>query len=485
MLQLPDDFAVYTRQLMGEHAYKALSEALQTEAPVSIRPNPWKWKPEFISSPMDAVPWAEGATYLPTRPSFTFDPRFHAGCYYVQEASSMFLTHVLKTLVPTACTMLDLCAAPGGKSTLARSVLPKESLLVSNEIIRTRAQVLAENMIKWGDPRTVVTQNSPSDFSRMPHLFDVILADVPCSGEGMFRKDPVAVSEWSTGNVDTCWRRQRDIISDIWGCLKPGGLLIYSTCTYNALENEDNVRWIISSFGAEALEIPTDEEWGIMGDMTGSSLPVYRLMPSQVRGEGLFMAVLRKPSDETLPLKEQAFQGIMEEEIAKESRKRQKPQRTQGKGKQTTAISYDACLPWVRGHEDFHWVCTNEEVTALPKAMKSLTQLLGEYLNILHAGVPVATLKGRDWVPHHALSMSRALNTEAFPYYEVGYKEAIAYLRHESITLDGETPRGYILLTYRGIPIGFAKNVGNRGNNLYPNEWRIRSGYGPTEAVEL
>lgn len=487
MLQLPDDFVIYTRQLLGEKNYHSLSEAIQTEPPVSIRFNPWKWKSEFLTSKMDAVPWAKEATYLPTRPSFTFDPLFHAGCYYVQEASSMFLAHILRTLVSTPCVMLDLCAAPGGKSTLARSILPDNSIMVSNEIIRTRAQVLAENMTKWGHPYTVVTQNAPADFATIPHMFDIILADVPCSGEGMFRKDSTAVSEWSITNVDTCWKRQRNIIADIWECLKPGGILIYSTCTYNALENEENVQWIISHFGAEAITVDTDSNWGIIGDITGHSLPVYRFMPSHIRGEGMFMAVLRKPADNTIPEEEHAFKGRRTNAPTNgEGKKlRSKGQRAQGKGDIFQTIPYETCKSWLKQSEDYHWESSHEGIRAVPLSANPLIQLLKQHLNILHAGVPIATLKGRDWIPHHALSMSRALNTDAFTRYELDYKEATAYLRHESIILDNETPRGYILLTYRGVPLGFAKNVGNRANNLYPNEWRIRSGYGPTEVVEL
>lgn len=489
MLKLPDNFITYTSHLLGEPAFQELSKALSNESPVSIRFNPWKWKPEFLTSPMDAIPWNEGSSYLPTRPAFTFDPLFHAGCYYVQEASSMFLAHILKTVISKPCIMLDLCAAPGGKSTLARSVLPDESILVSNEIIRTRAQVLAENMVKWGHPRTIVTQNAPSDFAEIPHLFDVILADVPCSGEGMFRKDPVAISEWSTSNVDTCRKRQRAIVSDIWECLKPGGIFIYSTCTYNALENEENVQWIIKNLGAEIITIPTVPNWGIQGDVMGLSLPVYRFIPSHIRGEGMFMAVLRKPADEALPEEQQAFQGLeMPLTVqGEEKRSHTKIQRAQGKGKnsKTTTTPIAPCFPWVTQSEDYHWESNSDKLNALPLQMLPIMKLLSQHLNILHAGIPIATLKGRDWIPHHALSMSRALNPDALPQYDLSYKDAIAYLRHESVTLGSEVPRGYVLLTYHNIPIGFAKNVGNRANNLYPNEWRIRSGYAPMETVEL
>ena len=209
----------------------------------------------------------------------------------------MFVERVLQTYVSNPVVMLDLCAAPGGKSTLSRSALPEGSLLVANEVMRNRSQILAENLIKWGYPDVVVTNNDPADFTTMEHLFDVILTDVPCSGEGMFRKDEVAVEEWSVENVDVCWQRQRRILKDIWPTLKPGGLLIYSTCTFNREENEDNISWIAKELGAEVLPVPVDESWGITGNLIGEDFPVYRFLPHRTMGEGFFIAVLRKHTD--------------------------------------------------------------------------------------------------------------------------------------------------------------------------------------------
>ena len=262
-MNLPASFIDYTRSLLGDEEYDKLAAALQQEPPVSIRLNNEKWRfnkeqadignekcPAIAEqadsahasfsvphSSLNKVPWSSEGFYLDERLTFTFDPLFHAGCYYVQEASSMFVEQVLRQYVTKPVVMLDLCAAPGGKSTHARSVLPEGSLLVANEVIRNRSQILAENLTKWGHPDVVVTNNDPADFSSLPSFFDVILTDVPCSGEGMFRKDPVAVEEWSPENVAICWQRQRRIIADIWPGLKPGGILIYSTCTYNTKED--------------------------------------------------------------------------------------------------------------------------------------------------------------------------------------------------------------------------------------------------------
>lgn len=487
MIQLPVDFAENMCRLLGEEEYNALAEALQGESPVSIRVNPWKWQDEFMTTSADSVPWAEGSFYLCERPAFTFDPLFHAGCYYVQEASSMFVQRVLKQYVPCACKMLDLCAAPGGKSTLARTVLPEGSLLVSNEIIRNRAQVLAENMVKWGHSDVVVTQNAPADFTPLTNFFDVILADVPCSGEGMFRKDTESVEEWSMANVDICWQRQRSIVADVWDCLKPGGLFIYSTCTYNVWEDEENIRWMVQYLGAEPLQVPIEERWGIQGDLTGKggALPVYRFLPSHVKGEGFFLAVMRKPLGNSSE-DERAFSGQSAAGIIENNHKRPKKAKdSKGKDAKGTAPSYDVCRQWLLNAEDFAWSVSDDTVSAIPVEWSGVVDLLKKHLVVLHAGVSVASLKGKDWVPHHSLAMSLRLQKAAFSHVEVDYETAIAYLRHEAVVLKESVSRGYVLLQYRGMPLGFVKNIGNRANNLYPAEWRIRSGYVPESEVRL
>ena len=282
---------------MGEERFNRFIGAFEEEAPTSIRVNP---KYSLAVGERDIVSWCPEGYYLEGRPQFTFDPLFHAGCYYVQEAASMFILHVLRSLLPIASCpsplhVLDLCAAPGGKSTAMRTVLPEGSVLVSNEPIANRAQILLENITKWGWPNCIVTNNYPRDFRKAKLKFDVILCDVPCSGEGMFRKDPATISEWSMQNVEKCWRLQREIVADAWECLNPGGLLIYSTCTFNTKENEGNVRWIIDTYDAEALNIPIDPSWNITGSLLpGFDAPVYRFISGITRGEGLFLCAIRK-----------------------------------------------------------------------------------------------------------------------------------------------------------------------------------------------
>ena len=466
LMNLPVDFITRTGGLLGEGQFAAFREALAKEPPVSIRMN--RLKTDAVPAGGRQVPWCGSGYYLASRPTFTFDPLFHAGCYYVQEASSMFLEQVLTQYVHEPVVMLDLCAAPGGKSTLARSVLPEGSLLVANEVMRNRVQVLAENVTKWGHPGTVVLNNDPADFVPLGELFDVILTDVPCSGEGMFRKDPVAVEEWSVENVTLCWQRQRRIVRDIWHCLKPGGLLVYSTCTYNREENEDNVAWIAEELGAEVLPVEVQPGWNISGNLAGKDFPVYRFLPHRTEGEGLFMAVLRKTgeSEGDMP----AF--------------RQRKDKKTKAGKEKAPVLPKDAKGWLVSPDQYAWTMEQNRVIAFPILYQSVYEKLQAQMRVVCAGVQVAEVKGKDLIPSQALAMSVARDETAFPSVEVSYEQAIAYLRKEAVVLSADVPRGYLLIRYKGAALGFVKNIGNRANNLYPQEWRIRSGYLP-EQVSL
>ena len=471
-MNLPIPFVEYTRRLLGNEAFEQFIEALDEAPPVSVRFNPKKYINSSIHK--ESVLWSTEGFYLDERLTFTFDPLFHAGCYYVQEASSMFVEQVLRKYTgDTPLKMLDLCAAPGGKSTHARSVLPVGSLLVANEVMRNRSQILAENLIKWGYPDVVVTNNDPADFTKITSYFDIILTDVPCSGEGMFRKDPVAIDEWSEENVETCWQRQRRIIKDIWPALKPGGILIYSTCTYNTLENEENVQWIIDNFDAEVLSIPTPAEWNITGNLlTGTNFPVYRFIPSRTRGEGFFLAAIRKVDDESSA-------DIF---AKKENNKNKKNKKTSGK----KALNNDKELlakasQWLNNADNYSLLIDDNAVKAIPSIYINDIDLLKSSLRVINDGISVADIKGHDLIPHHSLAMSCECNTEVFDTFEVSYEQAIAYLRKETIILPQSISKGFVLLRYKNVPLGFVKNIGNRANNLYPQEWRIRSGYLPNE----
>lgn len=457
-MALPIDFITRTRALLGDE-YAKLEAALQADVPVSIRINPGKGTKAPEAQP---VGWSETGYYLPRRLSFTFDPLFHAGAYYVQEASSMFLEQAIRTFVCEPVRCLDLCAAPGGKSTHLLSTLPEGSLLVSNEVIRSRSNILAENITKWGNPNNIVINNDPEEIGNLRHLFDVIVTDVPCSGEGMFRKDTDSTGEWSVANVNLCASRQRRIIHDIWDALKPGGLLVYSTCTYNTEEDEDNIHYIIEELGAEALSIPLKEEWQITGPLRHDH-PVYRFFPHKTRGEGFFLAVLRKAP------------GDIEEIRPKNKNKKEK-------GKPAPAIP-SSVNNWIQEPGNFRFELFNDTIQAIPSAHYEAWQLIASRLRIVTAGIRLGEIKGKDILPAHSLALSTSLNKNAFTSVEVSWDDAIKYLKKEALLLPDTTPKGYVLVCYKGFPLGFAKHLGNRANNLYPQEWRIRSGYLPDEVL--
>ena len=445
-MQLPEAFIIRTKELLGDE-WAAFEQALNEESPVSIRLNPRKITADLLSEILplsEPVPWAANGFYLSNRPSFTFDPLFHAGCYYVQEASSMILEHFVGNYFPQPAKVLDLCAAPGGKSTHLSTLLLDESLLVANEVIRSRANILAENLIKWGNPNTIVTQNDPAEIGKsLPNFFDVIVADLPCSGEGMFRKDPAAIIEWSVNNVKLCAERQRRIVADVWQALKPGGILIYSTCTYNREENEDNIEWICRGFDAELLEDP------------------HRMMPHKTRGEGFFIAGIRKTPDirqKTLDIRQKT----------KDIRQKTKDV----KGSVLHSSPFDQYL---FSNGDFTFILENSIWLAVPSIHYSDYLQIKNKLRIISAGITLGEIKGQDRIPAHALAMSNALSPVAFPCLEVDKGTALSYLRKEVLqTIPPEIPKGYVLITYKTHPLGFVKNIGTRANNLYPQEWRIR-----------
>ncbi|MBO7114878.1 MAG: rRNA cytosine-C5-methyltransferase [Bacteroidaceae bacterium] len=450
-MPISEEFINILGEILEADERDRLLNALETEPQVSIRFNPQIPDAESLAlqslecSADGRVPWAGNAVYLDHRPQFTLDPLIHMGCYYVQEASSMFLEQAVRKCVSGPVKALDLCAAPGGKSTLLASLLPEGSLLVSNEIQRGRAQILAENMTKWGRPGVMVTCNTPKQIGQSNLMFDLIAVDAPCSGEGMFRKDEGAVADWSLQNVEMCAARQRQIIKDIWPALKPGGYLIYSTCTFNRHEDEDNVRWIMEQFGAEAIKIDTNPEWNIKTSLTRDNLPVYHFMQHRTRGEGFFLCLLRKPDGAFREMPQKPFKA--DPSVPAECRK------------------------WLNdGYENY---VKGDSIYALPAPLASDMNQVSKELYALIPGIEVAVRKGHDWVPAHALAMSDALNTEAFNKVDITRKQALEYLHCDALRLE-DAPRGIVLLTYKGIPLGFAKNLGNRANNMYPQEWRIR-----------
>ena len=444
---LPVEFIENMRQEMGNEA-EALLRALETDPITSIRLNS-KLDVLTFDCDTDEVPWHIDGYYLSERPQFTLDPLFHAGCYYVQEASSMFVQQALEQYVDPSSVVLDLCAAPGGKSTLVSEYLAMDGLLLSNEVVRQRVFVLSENIQKWGNGNTVVTHNTAAEFGeRCKHLFDCILVDAPCSGEGMFRKDEQARVEWSPMAVKQCAERQRSILMDVWDALKPGGVLLYSTCTFNTEENEKNVAWVAEVLGAEILPIDYDPSWGIVESNAG-----YHFYPHKARGEGFYLCALRKNTDEPFA------------PVRIKTPKAPQP------------MAHPEYLPvmrsWLQHPDDWAIRYTDRFATAYPLKYKELIDWLSTRLTCISTGFGLGEERGKGIAPQHSLSMAKDLRKEAFPNVALTREQALAYLRTEALNLT-DVPLGLLLLTYEGVPRGFAKNVGNRQNNLYPNEWRIR-----------
>lgn len=470
----------------GDDRLKGLAETLtNTPATVALRVNPLRFAampPTVVAS--HPVGWNARGVILEgggeRRPQFTWDPLMHAGGYYVQEAGSMIHGYIIERLLgerenrEAPVALLDACAAPGGKTTAAIDVLPEGSVVVANEWDFRRAEVLRENLTKWGRGiSTIITRGDTRRFRKLGETFDVVIADVPCSGEGMFRKDPVAVEQWSPRLVAECRERQEEIIDNLWGSVKPGGWLIYSTCTFNRTEDEGMVEWIMENYGAEPVEIAVDVAWGITGEMWGGggNLPVMRFIPGITETEGLFVAVLRKPGEE---------KG--------EGRKRE---RSKG-GRKARTVAREV-EEWVKGPEggelSYHLTEGDggaaTEVWAVDERWAPLRDMLLREADVIAPGLHVATLKGKSVIPAHALALSEWMDEGAFPRVDLDYPSAITYLQRGMPELPEDTPRGYVVMTYRGRPLGFVKNLGNRANSLYPQEWRILSTHVPEGEVRV
>lgn len=408
----------------------------------SIRINPRK-RAE-IKNLSSKIPWTSDGYYLEQRPSFTFDPLFHAGCYYVQEASSMFVEQAFRQTadLATPLKVLDLCASPGGKSTHIQPLLSRGSLLVSNEVIRSRANVLKDNIIKWGCENAVVTNNDPKDFTRLENYFDVIVVDAPCSGSGLFRRDPEAIEEWSENNVQLCSQRQQRILADIWPALKKNGILIYSTCSYSKEEDEDMVNWLVHEKSALQCLLTFNSSWGIIESGGG-----YRFWPDKVKGEGFFLACFKKTDgEEPVPLKL--------------------------KSKPDVAVKKDIEMlaRWIK-MDGLQFVKHLSTVYAWPQHLAADFSFLLENLRVIYSGVLAGELMRDKLVPDHSLAMS-LLTADQVPRTALNYEQTIQYLQRKDIQLQ-EAARGWQLMTYNGHPLGWANVLSNRVNNYYPKELRI------------
>jgi 16S rRNA C967 or C1407 C5-methylase (RsmB/RsmF family)/NOL1/NOP2/fmu family ribosome biogenesis protein len=443
---LPEEFLKRLKRQKYIDAEELL-KALEEPSPVSIRINKPKWNKKPLNS--EPVPWCNDGYYLENRPSYTLDPLFHSGCYYPQEASSMFLEQVIRQTsdLPGNLRVLDLCAAPGGKSTHLSDIIGPDNLLIANEAIRSRASILAETITKWGLGNTLMTQNDPSAFGRLSGFFDIIIVDAPCSGEGMFRGE-TAVGEWSAVNMVHCSERQKRILMDVWPALKENGVLVYSTCTFNPGENEENIKWIIGKKEAECIRLNVSDFKGII-EIDFEGIFGYGFYPDKVRGEGFFISAIRKT-------------GKQEKAKMKNQRRMElQPDKNDlNIAHQWTQFSKERVFKW------------GDELFALPCAINDYLHIYSS-LKIVKAGVKVFAIKNKNYLPSHELALSPAIKTGAFPAHEINLSKALAFMRRDNFALDNAT-KGWNIVTYMGINLGFINNLGNRVNNYFPMEWRIR-----------
>jgi len=398
------------------------------------------------------ISWSSYGYYLNERPSFTFDPLFHAGTYYVQEASSMFLEQAIKQTmdIKQPLRVLDLCAAPGGKSTLLQSMLNEESLLVSNEVIKSRAAILEENLVKWGAANVVITNNDPVHFARLENYFDAIVIDAPCSGSGLFRRDPFTIDEWSENNVALCSQRQQRIIADVWPALKQDGMLIYSTCSYSAAEDEHILDWMHETFGVESKSLQLAHDWHITETFSEKHHGAgYRFYPDKIKGEGFFIAVVQKKSGAASaaarPGKSRLEQLTKAEEMIVQN--------------------------WLKEEHGMVLFKQHDNIIALPSGMEKDIPVLKSALYLKNAGVTTGKIAGKDFIPGHALAMS-SLTNENIPRIELEQQQALQYLRRDEFRLDA-SQKGWSLVTYQQQHLGWIKILPGRFNNYYPKEWRI------------
>lgn len=425
---------------------EAFIAAHQQAAVTSVRLNPYKVSGAFADN--ELVPWCSEGRYLDVRPVFTLDPLFHAGAYYVQEASSMFLQQALKATVPdnNNLRVLDLCAAPGGKSTLIASFPGKDSLLVSNEVIRTRASILEENMSRWGYMNTWVTSNDPKDFGKLKGYFDVIVVDAPCSGSGLFRKDERALGEWSEANVALCSGRQQRILADVWPALKEAGVLIYATCSYSPQEDEDILDWLTESFEVKGLEVPIQNEWGIVETTSRKGLKGYRFSPDKVRGEGFFLAAMQKLESESA-MKPVKYKSSVDKKLQEQT-------------KHLLDAEYSV-LP-----------IDKENYSAIYPSHEADYHILKQAVYLRKTGLQLGMPTAKEWVPAHdvALSIDRNKN---LPVMELNREQALRFLKKEDFELP-VNDKGWYVMQYEGLGLGWIKSLGNRFNNYLPKHWRIR-----------
>lgn len=444
-VQLPIKLLESLEDIEGfdKHAFERVHESGQQVT--SVRINPKKdfeiRNSKFEISP---VPWSQYGYYFQQRPSFTFDPLFHAGCYYAQEASSMFLEQALKQTIDLSQSLkvLDLAAAPGGKSTHIQSLISEDSLLVSNEVIRSRSHVLKDNIIKWGSDNVVITNNDPRDFGRVENYFDLIVVDAPCSGSGLFRRDEEAIGEWSENNVQLCSQRQQRILADVWPALKKGGVLIYSTCSYSKEEDEEIVEWMFDELKVKKEKLRIESNWNIVESLNG-----YRFWPDKVKGEGFFIACVKKTDGEN----ESYIKSKKKLELLSKKER-------------------EIVRQWIK-EGDHELVKIGSTVYAIPQNLVNDVNVLSNHLHVIYSGTMLGELVRDKLLPAHSLAMSD-LVSPTIEKIELNYEQAIRYLQKKELK-EVDAGKGWKLVTYKNYPLGWINALPNRINNYYPKELRI------------
>jgi NOL1/NOP2/sun family putative RNA methylase len=449
MIALPEEFVCSMRRMLGDEA-EELFAALDTEPAVSVRLNPAKSVATFDG---EVVGWSPMGRYLEVRPQFTLDPLMHGGAYYVQEASSQFVAHLLKDDNMEGCRVLDMCAAPGGKTTIYSTLVGRKGLVVANDINRGRTLALADNVQRWGMGNVVVTCTEPRHIGAFEEWFDVVAVDAPCSGEGMFRKMEEARTEWSASSVALCASRQREIVAEAWRALRPGGTLIYSTCTFNPTEDEGVVEWLNAEYGDE-LEatdmVATPEEWGIVrGDI--GAFQTFHFYPHKARGEGFFAAVARKRG------------GAQRRVTPKSRRKVFAP---------LTAVERGEVSRWVDDASRMAFRRIGDVIYGYDADVVSDVEMLSDSLSVIYSGVLFGQIFKGKLKPEHPLALFVGLNDSVVPRVELNEEAAISYLRRLDISTEGMT-EGINTVCFKGLPIGFVKRIGARCNNMYPKDLRI------------
>ena len=449
MNQLPEDFIQLMHEHWPNHADSIQNGILNAPSPTSIRLNPKKIN---LKPNLEKIPWTSNGYYLAERPSFIHDPAWHAGAYYVQEASSMLLEVALKQIeLPNEPKALDLCGAPGGKTTHIAEVLPDDSLIISNEVIQSRATILKQNVIQWGNPNVWVTNNDPKDFNSIKSFFDVIVVDAPCSGEGMFRKDPDSQNEWSKDNVQLCASRQKRIVSEIWDSLKPEGYLIYSTCTFNRFENEENLKWLSEQNEIEWVGLIIDPSWNVT-EYSEGNIKGYHCFPGNVKGEGFFIAVGQK--------KEAAGEIITKPFLSKKARK-------------TIPLTSSEWSTLILNPEEFCIQSINENTQRiLQDKWYPDQQFLAKNLKLIYSGLILGEQKKKNFIPSHNLSLSTVLNKSNLSIIQLSMDDTLNFLRKEPFMVQSDR-KGIHLVEYEFMSVGWIKHLGNRINSLLPASKRV------------